>query len=106
MTVTWHSYSLIDYVKGSLADVLGKPIRFLWRLGRNNNAYLTVIEVIVSLALKAVELSAGEAPNTAIITSSSAYIVKLRFIAKGLNLEVYKVSVVENHKEMSSFIYF
>lgn len=104
--MAWHSYSFIDNVEGSLADVLGKPVRFLWGLGRNHNAYLTVIEVIVSLALKAIELSAGEASNTAIITSSSAYIVKLRVVAKGLNLEVYEVSVVENHKEISTFIYF
>lgn len=58
------------------------------------------------MALITIELSAGEAPNTAIVTSSSAYIVKLRIIAKGLDLEVHEVSVIENHKEMTTFIYF
>lgn len=58
------------------------------------------------MTLITVELSAGEAPNTAIVTTSSAYIVKLRVIAKGLDLEVHEVSVIKNHKIISTFIYF
>lgn len=52
------------------------------------------------------KLSAGETPNTAIVTSSSAYIVELRAVAKGIDLEVDEIGVVEYHKKMTTCIDF
>ena len=106
LAVTRHCYSFVYCKKGSLADVLSKPISLLRTWRRQHNADLAIVEIVVRLTGITIELPAGEASDTAIIASSSAYVVKLRVIAKGLDLEVYEIGVIKNHKEISTFIYF
>lgn len=101
-----YCYSFIYGDESSLTDALGKIRGCLRFCNRDHDTFLAFIQVIVRLTCKTVVWPTGSTANTAIVTSGSTDVVKLRVIAKGLYLEVDEICVVENHKVMTTCIYF